>query len=419
MNLLQEIEQIPMINDHTHIFGCGVPTYEEAGRSAIFDTPEDVLIGLSSMNMNETVFLGKEPQEVRKLLLQLYDGRKTTYPVRAFVRMLHKYFGFEDQEVTLENAPELIRRIREKFPEDTEGYYKCLGELSNTEVYLCNHGEVENYDERTTQGRFRWVPYIQLNSDKLNEISQGFGLPTPTTLEEMEDVVQRYIHVAKAGGAVAIKGGAFAYVLDRPFAPDPENLNKAEQTKKRLDAGKGDKQDSVIVEDALSVLCARAAGREGIPVQIHAGLIWTAWGPTRIPLVKELSPFIYSVPETTFVLFHGGFPHPDDLAHLAATMTNVRAELNWMPYWAGERFAEVIGQWIDMIPNDRMLYGTDSAGLSCLTHDMVTREGLAQALEVRVSRGGLSKPAALQIAANLLRNNAIDVYSLSLPKYVV
>ena len=80
MNLLQEIEQIPMINDHTHIFGCGVPTYEEAGRSAIFDTPEDVLIGLSSMNMNETVFLGKEPQEVRKLLLQLYDGRKTTYP---------------------------------------------------------------------------------------------------------------------------------------------------------------------------------------------------------------------------------------------------------------------------------------------------------------------------------------------------
>ena len=47
MNLLQEIEQIPMINDHTHIFGCGVPTYEEAGRSAIFDTPEDVLIGLS------------------------------------------------------------------------------------------------------------------------------------------------------------------------------------------------------------------------------------------------------------------------------------------------------------------------------------------------------------------------------------
>lgn len=90
-----------------------------------------------------------------------------------------------------------------------------------------------------------------------------------------------------------------------------------------------------------------------------------------------------------------------------------------MPYWAGERFAEVIGQWIDMIPNDRMLYGTDSAGLSCLTHDMVTREGLAQALEVRVSRGGLSKPAALQIAANLLRNNAIDVYSLSLPKYVV
>ena len=93
-----------MINDHTHIFGCGVPTYEEAGRSAIFDTPEDVLIGLSSMNMNETVFLGKEPQEVRKLLLQLYDGRKTTYPVRAFVRMLHKYFGFEDQEVTLNSV---------------------------------------------------------------------------------------------------------------------------------------------------------------------------------------------------------------------------------------------------------------------------------------------------------------------------
>lgn len=171
MNLLQEIEQIPMINDHTHIFGCGVPTYEEAGRSAIFDTPEDVLIGLSSMNMNETVFLGKEPQEVRKLLLQLYDGRKTTYPVRAFVRMLHKYFGFEDQEVTLENAPELIRRIREKFPEDTEGYYKCLGELSNTEVYFAT---TERWKTMMSDhsGALPLVPYIQLNSDKLNEISR-------------------------------------------------------------------------------------------------------------------------------------------------------------------------------------------------------------------------------------------------------
>ena len=172
------------------------------------------------------------------------------------------------------------------------------------------------------------------------------------------------------------------------------------------------------MEDVGCLLIAEAAGEVGLPIQIHVGLIWTARnGPTRLPNICELTPVFYAYPKTTFVIFHGGYPYTDQLAYIAATMSNVRAEFNWVPFWSGMDFANMIGNWIDMIPNDRILYGTDGDGLVCVAHDMVTRTGLAQALQLRIEDGNLSKTLALQLAANILRNNAIDAYSLDLPKY--
>ncbi|MDO8685824.1 MAG: amidohydrolase family protein, partial [Clostridiales bacterium] len=211
----------------------------------------------------------------------------------------------------------------------------------------------------------------------------------------------------------------FAYDLDRPFAPDLNNLKKAGAAKQKLDSCKGDNYDRIILQDALAVMCVEAAGIAGIPVQIHVGLIWTANGPTRIPEIKELIPLFYNFSDTTFVILHGGYPRTDDLAYIAATMTNVRAEFNWVPLWVGKDFPGFMSRWIDMIPNDRILYGTDGSGFMTVVHDMVTREGLAEALELRINKGYLSEHIALQIAANILRNNAIDTYKLDLPKFFV
>jgi predicted TIM-barrel fold metal-dependent hydrolase len=216
---------------------------------------------------------------------------------------------------------------------------------------------------------------------------------------------------------VAVKGGAFAYSLDRPFAPDVRNLGKLPAAKERIGRGMGSKADRIVVADALAVITSQAAGLVGLPMQIHVGLIWSASGPARIPEIMELAPLFEACRETTFVIFHGAYPRTDDLAHVAATVTNVRAELNWVPFWSGLDFPHMIGKWIDMIPNDRILYGTDGGGFSAVAHDMVTREALAEALDKRVRQGYLSSRIALEIAANILRNNSVETYGLGLPPY--
>ena len=424
MALRDSLEAIPIINDHTHTFGTGeVDDYEGPGRFVENLTPEKLVASISGLNMNERVTTDAldDPIRRRDVLLRLYTGRRTTYPVRAATAWLSQLCDLDVDEITLANAGVVLERMRQELPVGTDALYECYSRMSNTEVWFCNHGSVPTFERcvpRTTRGRFRWVPYVGNSATALNTTAARLGLDRPASEPAIREVITAALSRVKDLGAVALKGGAFAYALGRPFAPDVGSLALVADAKDRVDLGIGDERDAIVLADAVEVITAQAAGIVGLPVQIHVGLIWSAMGgATRIPEVMELGPLFYACPETTFVVLHGGYPRTDDLAHLTATMTNVRAEFNWVPFWAGMDFPHIIGKWIDMIPNDRVLYGTDASGFVPAVHDKLTRDGLASALEHRVERGYLSKRVALEVAAKILRNNSIVTYELDLPEY--
>lgn len=422
MSIRDELETIVIVNDHTHIFGTGKTEYDQAGDFARTLTARSLVCGLSSLNMNESAITAlKDSDEVARkdLMLRLYAGRRTTFPVRSLTRFYRETFGFEPDEITEANAGPLVGRIRATVPTGTAPFHEYLARLTNTEVWLCNHGWSEDdYDARVEGGRFRWVPYVFPGLDDVCAWATEQGRDRPDSAERVMEVMVAKLRRWKERGIVAIKSGAFAYRIRRPFAPDVRSLEHLDGAIARRYAQRPESQDHRVLEDGLTILCARAAGAAGLPVQIHVGLLWSAnRGPTRIPEVMDLTPLIHACPDTTFVLFHAAYPRTDDLAHVTATMSNVRAEFNWAPFWAGLDFPNMIGRWIDMIPNDRILYGTDSAGFVMSAHDRVAREGLAAALDERVRRGLLSKCLALDIAANILRNNAIDTYGLNLPRH--
>ncbi len=422
-SLRRELDEIPIVNDHTHIFGTGeVDDYEAPGRWAANLTPEGLIAGLSGSGMNETASMRllDDPERLRRFWLDAYRGRRSIYPVRAMTRFVREHLGLDFDEITLDNAPDIVAMLRQRAPVGTDALYAHIGDLSNTDVWFCNHGNLATLDrccERTTRGRFRWVPYAFSDARSLDATARDMGYEPPRTASEIREVMHAILVKAKSLGAVAIKGGAFAYSLMRPFAPDVSNEKRLESLKAGLDLGYATRQDALAFSDALAVVTCDVAGQVGLPVQIHVGLIWSASGPTRIPEIMDLTPLFYRCAETTFVVFHGGFPRSDDLAHVAATMSNVRAEFNWVPYWAGADFAHLIGRWIDMIPNDRILYGTDAGGFPVTpTHDWLTREALAVAFAERIQRGLLSRRLAREIAAGILRNNAIDTYALDLKR---
>lgn len=411
------LEEIAIINDHTHIFGTDpVNDFERA--SVFFKqlTPETLVENLSGLNMHESAAtrIRNDTERLMQYHLATYENRKSIFPIRAMTRMYKEVFGFKHDCITLDNAHELVQTIKSSFELDTENIYKKLSQLSNTEIWFCNHGNPSSYVERMTIDRFRWVPYFSPTYRYINNLASSYQLDNPSTIAEIEQIIGSYLRNAQAKHRiVAIKGGAYAYQLDRPFAPNPQHIKKLLDSKIKLDKGVGDKQDRIIVEDALMFLTAKIAGMLGLPVQIHTGLIWTCKGPSRIPNVMDLTPLFYECPETKFILLHGAYPQVNEIAHLAATVSNVYAELSWVPFWAGIDFPRILGTWIDMIPNNKLLYGSDAGGLISLTHDRLTREALSMVFTSRINQGYYSKALALETGKNILRDNAIHVYNLT------
>ena len=418
MSLLKKLEQIPIINDHTHVFGTGDPKFENAAGVGGPYTAEGLAAGVrGGWNESAVLAAGDDPEAVRRVWAEVGEGRRTTFWARAWTRFYQRTFGFEHDEVTAENAGPLAERMTAEVPTDTDEFYEYLGRLTNCEVWFSNTGGFNTADPRVTRGRFRWLPVFRTGAAALDEIAEAYGMERPRTIEAMREGILKWLEQARASGAVGLKGGAFAYQVDRPFAPDVASLKEAPAAKERIDAGKGDRNDERIVQDAGAILAAEVCGELNLPVQIHVGPLWTAMGPTRLCEVMDLTPLFHVCPKTTFVVLHGAYPRTEDLAVVAATVSNVRAEMNWVAYIAGLDFPNVLGTWIDIIPNDRIIYGTDGGGLYCAVHDMLTREALAEALEARIQRGFLSERIALEIAVKILRNNAIDTYGLDLPKF--
>jgi hypothetical protein len=350
VDLADELQALPIINDHTHIFGTDpVSDYEEPGKYIADFTPESLVANLSNLGMNETstMELQDDAQRLQKRWIALYRGRRSTFPARVMTQLFRQEFGFEGEQITLQNAARLIEEIRCRVPIGTDAFNEYFAHLSNTEVWFCNHGNLARFDTytpQTTRGLFRWVPYCFSDAATLNETANKLGLDQPKTEAAIRDVMVAALRKVQELGAVAVKGGAFAYSLSRPFAPDVKSLEALPAAMRRMDRGVGGKADSIVVADALSVITSQAAGMVGLPMQIHVGLIWSASGPTRIPEIMELTPLFHAWRETTFVIFHGAYPRTDDLAHVAATMANVRAEFNLVPYWAGLDFSHLVGK---------------------------------------------------------------------------
>ena len=418
MNLLEKLKEIPIINDHTHVFGIGEPKFENAAGVGSPFTAEGLMAGVRR-GWNETAVLAAmdDPDRLDRVWQELGEGRRTTFWARAMTRFYQQVFGFEHDEITAENAGPLAERMNAEVPRDTDAFYEYLGRLSNCEVWFSNTGGWNTADPRVTRGKFRWLPVLRTTAKDLDEAATRYGLERPTSLEGMRAAIVKWVEEAKASGAIALKGGAFAYAVHRPFAPDIRSLKEAPAAKARIDAGKGDEKDEWIVQDAGTILGAEVGGEFGLPVQIHVAPLWTARGPTRLCEIMDLTPLFYACPNTTFIVLHGAYPRTEDLADVTATMSNVRAELNWVAFLAGLDYPNLLGKWIDGMPNDRILYGTDGGGLYCALHDMLTREALAEALELRIRKGFLSERIALEIAAKILRNNAIDTYRMDLPKF--
>ena len=148
--------------------------------------------------------------------------------------------------------------------------------------------------------------------------------------------------------------------------------------------------------------------------QIHTG-VQTTWGniPDSNPL--HLIPLIRNHPSTRFDLFHAGYPYSREIGMLGKHYPNVWLNMAWMYVITMEGSRQSLSEWIDLVPGDRILgFGSDVHFPEFVYgHLVMARSCIVDILSEKVKRDFISEEVAMDLVNKMLRENAVELYSLS------
>ncbi len=294
---------------------------------------------------------------------------------------------------------------------------------------------------------FRWVPYEDallfpldntaaksLNPDRralftmaeqlLKQYLQLVGVNSvPPTLDEyLAKVVTPTLERQARQGAVAIKFEA-AYLRPLNFQSpgfQPSDKKSAGAIYARL-AHTPDASDYTILQNYLFRYIAAEAGRLRLAVHIHTGTgcgeFFDDSGADPMLLSSALND--PALRHTNFVLLHGGSPFDRHIASLIAK-PNVYADMSVLELmFSPAELARILRPWLEIMP-EHVMFGTDAGSFSpgadweetTWMGSRNARRALAIALTGMVTDGNITTARAKEIADQVLRRNALELYHL-------
>jgi hypothetical protein len=215
----------------------------------------------------------------------------------------------------------------------------------------------------------------------------------------MREVVEE----KKRAGCVAIKS-ALAY--DRSILYGETDRSRAGRVFGA--GGEPSPQDVLAFQDYIFHEVCRTAGEIGLPLQCHTGL-----GELDRTNAMQMRDLIVKYPDTTFVLFHGGYPWTDDVCGLVHRYPNVYVDLCWLPIISPSAAHRFIHEVLEVANADRITWGCDTwRSEESLGALMAFRTVLARVLAEKIESGYLTEGRAREIAENIFHRNARSLYGL-------
>ncbi len=105
----------------------------------------------------------------------------------------------------------------------------------------------------------------------------------------------------------------------------------------------------------------------GIVLDIHTGFSWVPPGKSKYALPILIDDVARDFPELKIVAFHMGYPYCDDLNMVAMGHPNVYPSLTLLVPWAlsaPRKFAKILGEAMRFVGPERIIWGTDYAGMA-------------------------------------------------------
>lgn len=238
--------------------------------------------------------------------------------------------------------------------------------------------------------------------DSPYDFAKKHGL-TMDSLDDYLKVIDRLFLEAKDKGAVCLKT-TLAYQRTLRF----ENVPK-----ERAEAAFGKPRSALTAEQVkdfqdfiLWRICEFSAKYE-MPFQIHTGQA-RIQGSNPMLLVDLLEAY----PKTNFILFHGGYPWVGETAVIMQRhWWHCWIDSVWLPVLSYSTAKRAFLEWLDAFPSNRLMWGADcnhAEGIYGATE--YHRQCVTEALAEKVLDGDISEEAALKIARQIFRDNALELF---------
>lgn len=205
--------------------------------------------------------------------------------------------------------------------------------------------------------RFRRV-FSSILRDLLD--AEGLTQP-PATLGAYVEFVRGSILRRQESGFVGLKI-ASAYVRSLDFTRRSREEAEAAYAQLR-DEGALEPPAYKALADYLVFAIAELAVERELPVQIHTGmghsepgLLLSGADPRLLePLLSDRA-----LNRLRVILIHGGFPYTSHLAALSQAHGNVYLDFSWMPYLHHHALERMLQEWLELLPADKVMFGTDT-----------------------------------------------------------
>lgn len=338
------------------------------------------------------------------------------------------------------NYTETVRVSRERRRDDFPGLYGQALDLSNTAAVLTDIPFIDGqqWSQATYKPIARIDPYLypfghptfrRRGSDSprfqrifgviLSDLLETEGLDSaPTTLGEYLAFVRASIIRRQEEGFVGLKI-ASAYVRSLRFTRRATADAEAAYAQLRTDSGALESGAYETLADYLVFAIAELAVERQLPIQIHTGMGHSEPGLLLTGADPRNLESLFSDPALNrlrVILIHGGYPYTSYLAAISQAHGNVFVDFSWMPYLQHHTVERLLQEWLEVLPANKVLFGTDTGQPEF--HVAATERArllLDRALTAGVTDRLWTVGQAEWLAQRVLRDNLCDLYGLELP----
>ena len=163
----------------------------------------------------------------------------------------------------------------------------------------------------------------------------------------------------------------------------------------------------------MHYLCCKC-GEYGIRMKFHAGIHAGNGNIVTNSRAALMSNLFMKYPKTGFDIYHISYPYQEEMAVLAKIFPNVTVDFCWM--WivnpsAGRR---ALSDMFDTVPANKIHgFGGDYIFVEgSYGHASIARREIARVLCEKIEEGRFTEEYAIEIGRMLLRDNAIENFSL-------